>query len=189
MPDPTKPEDDLKGFWEDVRAQTLPEPDLRHFNAHPGELVIGTQGRVLVRIQPDGQLRYGEGYTPDEAAETFWTAMALKRSGMEERLMHLGLLEQLLVRVGHADLRTERARIHAAREGATEQDKFIAERCMGNLESLVHQMIELGRGLALRVPEAPVQVRPAPAAENPPADDPPSWDPEAGDHWDEVGFP
>lgn len=192
MPDPTKPEDDLKGFWEDVRAQALPDPDLRHFNAHPGELVIGTQGRVLVRIQPDGQLRYGEGYTPDEAAETFWTAMALKRSGMEERLMHLGLLEQLLVRVGHADLRTERARIHAAREGATEQDKFIAERCMGNLESLVHQMIELGRGLALRVPEPPVRVGPAPvapAAENPPADDPPNWDPEAGEHWDEVGFP
>ena len=200
------PDDDLKEFWEDVRAQPLPSPDLRHFDAHPGELVIGTQGRVLVRIQPDGQLRYGEGYTPDDAAEVFWTSLALKRAGMEQRLMHLGLLEQLLIRIGHADLQTERARIYAGREGATEHDRFMAERAIGHLESLVHQMIELGRGLALRVPEAPVQVQPAPIAQaaavpqpvseeefirrygRPPADDfertygrPPEWD--------EAGFP
>lgn len=160
MTEPTKPDDKLESFWESVRGQPVPEPDTRHFDNHPGELVIGTHARILVRIQPDGQLSYGEGYTPDEAAEEFWTAMALKRRGMEERLMHLGLMEQLLVQIGRADLRTERARIHAAREGATEEDRFAAERTMGHLESLVHQMIEIARGLALREgdaePEYPV---------------------------------
>lgn len=210
MAEPNKPEDDLRTFWEDVRGQPVPEPDLRHLQGHPGELVIGTQGRVLVRIQPDGQLRYGEGYTPDEAAEEFWTAMALKRAGMQERLMHLGILEQMLTRLGRADIRCERARIHASRDEATAEDNFVAERTMAQLESLVHQIIELGRGLALRQGEEPPQYpdgSPAPPPQTPPAapQTPPEGAAGAGAHqetveelearlgrplaWDEVGFP
>ncbi len=161
MPDPK--DENLAPYWEDVRGQPVPIPDIQHFDAHPGELVIGTKNRVLVRIQPDGQLRYGEGYTPDEAAELFWTAMTLKRKGMEERLQHLGLLEQLLIRVGSADLRTELLRMRAAREDATEEDRFRAQMAMRNLEVLVHQMIELGRGLVAR-PE-PVDPPPPPVVE------------------------
>ena len=149
---PREDNESLESYWELVRGRPVPEPDLKHFDVHPGELVIGTQGRVLVRIQPDGQLRYGEGYTPDEAAETFWTILALKRKGMEDRLRHLSILEQLLVRVGQADLQTERARLKAHSEEATEHDRFMAEMAIHNLELLVHQAIELGRGLALRSP-------------------------------------
>lgn len=148
MPDPK--DETLSAYWQDVLGQPVSEPDLQHFDAHPGELVIGTQGRVLVRIQPDGQLRYGEGYTPDEAAELFWTAMALKRKGMTERLTHFGIMEQLLIRVGRADINTERLRLQAIREDATEEDRFRAEMAMRGLEALVHQMIEFSRGLANR---------------------------------------
>lgn len=33
-------------------------------------------GQALVTVKPDGTLEYGEGYTPDEAARTFWDALA-----------------------------------------------------------------------------------------------------------------
>ena len=162
------PDDTLESCWAELLVEPAPSPDLTHFDPHPGELVIGTQQRVLVRISPDGRIRYGEGYTPNEVAEEFWTAMALKRAGMSERLMHLDLMEQLLVRIGQADLRTERARIRAAQVDATPEDKFVAERTMGHLESLVHQMIEISRGLALRRGE----IEPV----HPPPEEPPSLD-------------
>lgn len=157
MPDPK--DEHLETYWEDVRGTPVPQPDLRHFDAHPGELVIGTdRNRVLVRIQPDGQLRYGPEYTPDEAAEVFWTAMATKRAGMTERLLHFGIMEQLLIRIGRADINTERLRLRSAQEDSTAEDHFRAEMAMRGLEALVHQMIEFSRGLANR----PVDPTPPP---------------------------
>ena len=153
MADPQDKRDGLEAFWEDVRGGPVPDP-VPNVDRHPGELVIGTNYRVLVRIQPDGQLRYGEGYTPDEAAEVFWTSLALKRKGMEERLMHLGAMEALLLRVGHADIATEQARLRAAHEDATAHDRFMAEISIRNLEAHVHQLIEFARGLVAR-PDAP----------------------------------
>src|SRR5262245_16342862 len=51
-----------------------PKPDTN-------DLVIGTSAdRVLVIIKPSGELVYGPEYTPDEAAEVFWRAMARKRA-------------------------------------------------------------------------------------------------------------
>jgi hypothetical protein len=32
-------------------------------------------GSALVTLHHDGSLTYGEGYTPDEAAKTFWDAI------------------------------------------------------------------------------------------------------------------
>lgn len=37
--------------------------------------INGEDGQPLVTIHPDGQLDYGPGYTPDEAARRFWDAM------------------------------------------------------------------------------------------------------------------
>ena len=176
---PTPPDDKIESFWEDLRGAPIPEPDLKDHDIQPGELVICTQSRILVRIRTDGSVQFGEGYTPNDAAEEFWTLLALKRKGMEERLTHLGILEQMLVQIGHADLRTERLRLQARLETATAEDRFQAERAMGNLEALVHQMIELSRGLALR-PE--VDPTPTPAV-------PPEGDPPRDLHWDESGFP
>ncbi|MCX5522175.1 hypothetical protein OG342_04740 [Streptomyces bobili] len=41
----------------------------------PDIIITGQDGRPLVTIHPSGQLEYGPGYTPDEAARTFWNAL------------------------------------------------------------------------------------------------------------------
>lgn len=38
-------------------------------------LINGENGTPLVTIHPSGELEYGPGYTPDEAARRFWDAM------------------------------------------------------------------------------------------------------------------
>lgn len=40
----------------------------------PDITIVGADG-PLVTIHPDGTLDYGPGYTPDEAARSFWDAM------------------------------------------------------------------------------------------------------------------
>lgn len=163
---PSKTEEDLESFWEDLLGNIRPPPNVaERYHPHPGEMIIATNQRMLVGIQPDGTLRFGEGYTPSEAAEIFWTSLALKRKDMEERLTHLGVMEQLMVRVGQADLRYEEASLRARLETAIEDDWFRSEMARRNLESLVHQMIEVCRGLALRDqqpqrPQAPEAPRP-----------------------------
>lgn len=117
----------------------------------PKELVIGTSSdRVLVKIGPDGSLTYGPDYTPDEAAKAFWEAMAARRKDYEERLLFFAHVERLLARMGEQDLRTEQMRITALSKDATPVDKFNAERALGQLEVLVHEVLELSRGVALR---------------------------------------
>jgi hypothetical protein len=165
MPDEKRPDEDLREFWEDVRGGPLPEPIERRFaGAHPGDLVIATSAsRMLVRIHPDGQITYGPEYTPDEAAVTFWTAMAMRRVEMEERLIQFSMQEQLLLRIAEADVTYERAQRAALAEGASENDRFTEERARANLEARVHQLIEFSRGL-LRRPD----VNPTPAVGVPP---------------------
>ena len=117
---------------------------------HPGDLVFATsKDRVLVRIHPDGQLTYGPEYTPDEVAEVLWTTIALKRVAMEERLLHLDVMEQIVRQMGEADLHYEEMQTVAKREGATAHDAFMEEIARRNLEARVHQMIEFARGVAL----------------------------------------
>lgn len=117
-----------------------------------GNLVIGTPGRILVVLKADGQLEYGPDYTPDEAAVQFWEAMGRRRLGAEERILTLQHMEHLLARIGEADLEYERRMLETRdlEEGSPErqQSERMAELARVRLEMLVHQSIELGRGLA-----------------------------------------
>lgn len=155
MPDDNnkRPEDEgLTEFWEDIRRPGPPElPEQRTARAHPGVLVIGTSAdRILVRIHPDGRLEYGEGYTPDEAAQVFWEAMARRRGDYEARLVFFAAMEQLLLGVGRADIAYETAQRRALALGATEHDKFTEDMSRRNLETQVHTLIEFARGLVRR---------------------------------------
>jgi len=147
--------DDLASHWDDIlgpRPETIEQRLIRELGLpHPGTFTLASSnGRKIVSIDPNGKVTYGEGYTPDAAAEEFWTSMALKRRGMEERLQHLAIMETMLVRMGRADLGHERAQLAAVGGGGNEQ--AIAERARMNLTSIVHQVMDLARGLARRPP-------------------------------------
>lgn len=168
MPEERKKEEGLTDYWDDVRPKGPgpAEPVERRFSReHPGDLIIGTsKERILVRIHPDGTLTYGEGYTPDEAAVEFWTAMAVRRLQSEERLIQFQTQEQLLARVAQADLAYEACQGRARAEGATEHDRFVEEMSRRNLEGQVHGLIEFARGLYATRPD----LRPAPTPVVPP---------------------
>ena len=120
-------------------------------DVEPGELVIATtKERILVRIRKDGQLLYGPDYTPDEAAQVFWQAMARQRLQSEAQEILTSQIESLLKKVGAQELRYEQCQLAAKDEDATEHDRFQEERARAQLESYVHQMLEIARGMALR---------------------------------------
>lgn len=167
MPDPTDnrapattPEEapaqeGLADYWADVlglRPETVEHRLIRELaRPHPGTLTFATSsGRVLVQIDPTGKVTLGEGVSADEAAEEFWTSMALKRQGMEARLQHFAMMEQMLLNVARADVAYEHAQVRARTEGATEEERFREELQRRNLEARVHQMLEFSRGLLLR---------------------------------------
>jgi hypothetical protein len=37
--------------------------------------ISNSEGKMVVRIRHDGQVEFGPGYTPDEAAKEFWVAL------------------------------------------------------------------------------------------------------------------
>lgn len=156
-----KNQETLEEYWKDIlgpRPETDEAKLIQEFGRpYPGTLTFATQnGRVLVQIDPNGKVTLGEGVTADEAAEDFWTSMALKRQGMEERLMHLGAMEALLLRLARADEFYEESQIRARSEEATEEDHYREEIQRRNLEARVHQMIEFSRGLQQR-PDPPAE--------------------------------
>ena len=52
----------------------------------PSTLQInGSHSEMLVAIKPDGTIKYGPDYTPDEAARAFWEALGT-RSPYREKL-------------------------------------------------------------------------------------------------------
>lgn len=116
----------------------------------PGELVIRTSERILVSVAKDGTLTYGPGYTPDEAARTFWECMAAHRQDYEERLVFFAQVEQLLAKIGEQDLRTEALRRKAASQEATPEDRFHAQRAIDQLEIFGDELFKFARGVALR---------------------------------------
>lgn len=117
----------------------------------PGELVIGTsEDRILVRIQRDGTIEYGPEYTPDEAAKVFWEALAKQRQDNDVNDMVSRQVMDLVKKVGAQDLRYERCQLAAKDPDASEHDRFQEERVRAQMESYVHQLIELARGIALR---------------------------------------
>ena len=155
----TESGEELTDYWDAIlgpRPEAIKDRLIRELGVtHPGVLTIASStGRVIVQIDPNGKVKLGPGIQPDEAAEEFWTALALKRRGMEERLLHIGMMEALLIRVGRADVAYETAALRARVEGATEEDRYRQEMARRSLEALVHQMIEFSRGLLER-PDAP----------------------------------
>lgn len=160
----------LTDYWDDIlgpHPETIERRLVRELGLpHPGTLTIATsRGHKIVSIGPKGEVSYGEGIKPDEAAEIFWTNMALKRVGMEQRLTDLAIMEAMLVRMGRADLNYERAQVAAERQGAGDHERAIAERAHMGLQSIVHQVMDVARGLASRAHHAR---QPGPAPEPPP---------------------
>jgi hypothetical protein len=51
----------------DIRAVQVPPPPTIH--------IQGENGQPLVAIHPDGHVELSDGYTPDEAAASFWEAV------------------------------------------------------------------------------------------------------------------
>jgi hypothetical protein len=147
-------------LWDDLRIsrhRKPPEEDpsaaLRAL-AGPGDLVIGTSSkRLLAVIKANGQIEFGPEYRPDEAAMVFWRALARQRYQQEEQTLISRHMESILAQIGSADIQLETLR-RASQEG----DPEAAQRAIAahlRLERLVHQAIELGRGLARR-PEIPI---------------------------------
>lgn len=164
MSDDHNQDEPLEVYWDDVRVARarvpIPEgaatPSFGE-DVDPRAMVIGTsRERVLVIIQADGSLEYGPDYTPDEAAVVFWEHMGRRRLQMEDRLLVIGHMEGILTRIGAADLHLERLRRAAADGDAAAGQE--AGHAMIRLERLVHQGIELGRGLARRPEVAPAPV-------------------------------
>jgi hypothetical protein len=160
----------LEVYWDDIRAarhRRHPEepPDFGEL-VTTGDLVIGTsEKRILVIIKPDGTLKYGPEYHPDEAATIFWEAMGQRRLMAEDRMIVIQHMEAILVRLGKADLECERLRQQAAEEKDPQRKAELdqsAQLATHSLEMVAHQAIELGRGLARRpgipVPAVPEQV-------------------------------
>lgn len=75
---------------------SLPVGDVEKYvvNFPPPVISIsGGDGAWLVKIHPDGTLEYGPGYTPDEAARSFWDAMRIYLPTRCSACGHIGLLE------------------------------------------------------------------------------------------------
>lgn len=153
-PEAQVPEEDLTADWETLRglAPTIEVPSFPHA---PGDFILGTSsGRVILRITREGRVQLGPGVDLDEAAELFWTNLALKRRDMEVRLLHLGIMEQILLQVADADAGYERAQLRARTADATAHDRMMEEMARRSLETRVHSMLEFARGLRRR-PDAP----------------------------------
>lgn len=156
-----KEDDPLELYWDDVRVSrhrvpVVPDTTAENLRAQvqPGDLVIGTsRERVLAIIKADGQVEFGPDYKPDEAAMVFWEAMGRQRYAYEERILLIRHMEALLTRLGAQDLLVEQLRLASANGDIQAGQR--AGGAMVQLERLVHQVIELGRGLARR-PEIPV---------------------------------
>jgi hypothetical protein len=159
----TDENENLEIFWDDLRiAPHRPPPKPTDFDVsiQPEDLIIGTsQHRILVLIKPDGTLTFGPEYRQDEAAMVFWEAMGQKRLEMEDRLLLIHHMEAILTRLGDADLQNEVAQL-ALRSDTSEEAQQRANQTNQNLERIVSQAIELGRGL-IRRPDIPMPAIPA----------------------------
>jgi hypothetical protein len=131
-------------------------------------IIATTASRVLVRIKPDGSLVYGPDYTPDEAADVFWRALARRRAEAEVKELRFRHIEKLLIEAGEADLANQVAQ---DRENKMAADASVskAERLQAHLDSAAangalneaaYRLVEIGRRLALRGAEDPVSEGP-----------------------------
>jgi hypothetical protein len=147
-------DDSLESHWDDIlgpRPETIEQRLIKEFGTQKGRLTICTEsGRAIVSIDADGTVTFGEGYTPNEAAEVFWTNMALKRVGMEQRLQHFAVMEATLVRLGRATINYQQRLLASEAPSATPQDRQQAELARMSLNSLVASLTDYAAGLATR---------------------------------------
>ena len=154
-------EDILGPFWARMRQKAGPRPDptedesptQRAGRLHPGELVLGSGRKGLVRIQPDGTVIYEDGYTPTEAAVDLWTAIGQRRPYFDQRMRYMDMLELHVALIAVADQAYETAQHAAHVEGATETERFREEMSRRNLETRVHGIIEFAREYASMRPD------------------------------------
>jgi len=154
---PEAPEDDepLEVYWDDLRVAThrrppAAPPDFAD-QVEPNDLVIGTSAkRVLVIIKPDGTLKYGPEYRPNEAAMVFWEAMGQRRLQAEDRILVIQHMDAILTRLGSVDLQAESLRRQAANAPEDTELEQRAQAAIRQVEAVVNQAIELGRGLVRR---------------------------------------
>lgn len=120
-----------------------------------------------MRIQPDGTVLYGEGYTPDEAAVMLWEAIGRRRPDYQVRLTYLDMLELHVALLAVADQAYENAQtaVRAAVGNAetTEREReglrFREEMSRRSLETRVHGIIEFAREFAIQRPDLIDQAR------------------------------
>ncbi len=136
-------------------------PQERIAAAHPGELVIATANRTLVRIGPNGEVTYPDGATPDEAARALWESVGRQRDQFERRTRYLTLLELHVALLFVTDQAYETAQnARKAAEGNAETTERYREELRqreelsrGELETRVHGIIEFAREFALLRPD------------------------------------
>lgn len=153
---PPTENDDFEDAWALISPPLREPGETPLGRLQPGVMSIGT-GRhgILVSINPDGSLEYGENYEPDEAARVFWEAMARQRETHEER-QHLNRhMEGALTALGAADLYNEQVQLRLNERQTTENWQE-AGRAQRALERAMSQAIELGRGMAQRPEIVPV---------------------------------
>ena len=164
--DPKDREEDLLSpYWAIMRrkagARELPDPtpEERAGKTYPGELVIGTGRGVLVRVQQDGTLIYGDNYTPDEAAVTLWTEIGRRRGDFEARMQYLDLLELHIALLAVSDAAYEAAQRVSRGPSSTDHDRQREELSRASLEMRVHGIIEFAREFANIRPDLVAQAR------------------------------
>lgn len=157
---PEQDDDLLTPYWAVMRRMRGADrprepqtPQERLAQAHPGELVIATANRVLVRIGPDGAVAYEEGATPDDAARALWEAVARRRADFDRRMRYLELLELHIALIFLADQAYEAAQLAARAPTATAADQQREELSRRSLEVRVHGIIEFAREFALLRPD------------------------------------
>ncbi len=167
--DATTPEEDaLASSWALMKRLAGPRtttPEKATAKRYPGELVIATETAVLCRIQPTGNIIYEDGYTPDEAAEGLFMAIARKRVDYDLRMQYLNMLELHIALLAVSDAAYEAAQ-RAARLNDQEPAPYLLdalrqreERSRASLEMRVHGIIEFAREFANIRPDLVAQAR------------------------------
>lgn len=163
--DGDKEEDTLGQSWAALRRLAGPQkprplyPEEETAREHPGELVIGTRKNPIVRIQKDGSVIYGDGYTPDLAAVELWTSIGKRRIDFDRRMQYLDLLELHIALLAVADAAYEAAQRATWASNGSDHERQREERSRASLEMRMHDLIEFAREFADRRPDLMAQAR------------------------------
>lgn len=64
---------------ETISGKFPPPNDFVIRSPQASSITIMSNSNPIVTIRPNGEIEYGEGYTPTEAAKFFWDAVGLER--------------------------------------------------------------------------------------------------------------